>query len=180
VLCRAFSCSCPSPSYALPAYLSPGLPVMPGGVSTQPSAAFLSRDDAAASCALCSSFPGILASSFPPVVFSVPSPCACLAFRLSRECVTSYPSVLTSLLCHVSIHTGPDAARGTRRTGRDARTRPHEGTRENANASSSVTVSHGAQATLRAHASRSPAARPPRRRARRARASARAACSGLA
>ena len=62
-----------------------------------------------------------------------------------------------------------DAADGTRRT--HARTRPHEGTRENANTpSSSVTVPHGTPATLRAHASRSPTARPPRRRARRARA----------
>ena len=56
----------------------------------------------------------------------------------------------------------PDAGRGTRRAGRDARThastRPHEGTRKNASTpSSSVTVSHGTPATLRAHASRSPA-----------------------
>ena len=44
------------------------------------------------------------------------------------------PMVLRSTTCpyHVSIHTGPDAGRGTRRTGRDARTHAHVLTRAHA------------------------------------------------
>ena len=95
----------------------------------------------------------------------------------SRVCMYWWSMVLVSRLYPGRSDTriqDPDAGRGTRRAGRDARThastRPHEGTRKNASTpSSSVTVSHGTPATLRAHASRSPAARPPRRRARRAR-----------
>ena len=76
------------------------------------------------------------------------------AVRISRAGSGHAGRAATSPFTQKPLKTGLcDAARGTRHAGHGGRdethanTRPHEGTRENANTSPSVKVSHGTQAT---------------------------------